>query len=281
MRNEIYEKIKQSRMRYIAELKKAEIIKRQNENKPEKPQYDNIKDSGTDDNDHLFEIPKFRKQVSFPYVNIDTTGIISLLKKCGRAVRSGTGYLVNKIHTYTLVINRELNSKADKMTDGFYNYSSRFFEDRYEYVEISENQGVKSIAVLPEISVITENEIFDSTVLMFGRIWERLSKTGLVRSIVLFFEMDDEVSINIQSYQSVSEDKTIQAGQTAMPEFVNIFRIGYKKVLKRANRMLGNVIRIFMNTTESCVINFKPLIEKSRIKFQRINFPAINRFVRF
>jgi len=199
------------------------------------------------------------------------------LKRGGRMIRSVTDSLLNKISPVFSSMNRKINTTADKMTDGFYNYSSRFFEDRYEYVEISDKSGLKSIAV----SVIYENEILDSTALFFNRLWKKMSKTGFVRGVVLFLEIDDEISDNKSQYRPVLEDKTVEAGRLTVQKFVNIFSIGYHKVVKIISRQKRSMKKIYRYITELSVNNFKPIVKKIKAKSKQITFPAINRFVRY
>ena len=311
MRNEIYEKIKQSRMRYIAELKNAEFIKSENEEQKRDADYENYNEgneklkspgrfigasfitkigdfknaAGNKLTNRFFTTQsdnadrKSFQSLIFPQIKLIASGMLYALKRGGRLIRSVTDSLLNKISPVFSSMNRKINTTADKMTDGFYNYSSRFFEDRYEYVEMSDKSGVSSIAISPAVSGIYENEILDSAALFLNRLWGKMSKTGFVRGIVLFLEIDDEISDNKSQYRPVLEDKTVEAGRSTVQKFVNVFSIGYHKVVKAISRQKRSMKKIYRYIPELSVNNFKPIVKKFKAKLKQINFPAINRFV--
>jgi hypothetical protein len=279
MRNEIFEKIKQNRIRSLTELNNIE--------KKELNKKESIEDTNRNKTEvrrrkrnPLLPVSAFWNNRSFPKISIDTTETVRSINRYGRLSKSAFNKLIMGITPLFSSLNRKVNSTADKMTEGFYSYSSRFFEDRYEYVDVNDYQGVKTIAIIPAIAYEEEYNVLNESITFFNEVWAKLAKTRLVRSMVLFFEFDENISIESQDQKHIAvSEKSIYARpeiQRTLTNTINIIDRHTKILVIRLNKLQGYFKTIAVNKTD-IILKVKPTV----IRLKQRLFPAINRFVRY
>ncbi len=279
MRNEIFEKIKQNRMRCLNELNN---IENKELNKKESIEGTNHNKMGVRKRKSppLLPVSAFWNNISFPKISIDTTETIRSINRYGRLSKSAFNQLIMEITPLFSSLNRKINRTADKVTEGFYSYSSRFFEDRYEYVDVNDYQGVKTIAIIPAIAYEEEYNVLNESISFFKEVWAKLAKTRLVRSMVLFFEFDENISIESQGQKhiAVSEKSTyaIVEIQRTLTNTINIMDTHTKILVIRLNKLIGYFKTADINKTH-LILKVKSIV----IRLKQRLFPAINRFVRY
>ena len=279
MRNEIFEKIKQNRMRCLTELNNIEN-KELNMKESIEETDSNMMGVRKRKRNPLLPVSLFWNNISFSNISIDTTGTVRSINRYGRLIKSTFNQLLKEITPLTSSLNRKVNSTADKMTEGFYSYSSRFFEDRYEYVDVNDYPSVKTLAITPAIAYEEEYNVIKESISFFKEVWAKLAKTRLMRSMVLFFEFDENISIESQGqkYIAVNEKSIYARGeiQRTLTNTINIMDTHTKILVIRLKKLIGYFKTSAINQTQIILKEKSTVI---RIK-QRL-FPAINRFVRY
>ncbi len=279
MRNEIFEKIKQNRIRCLTELNNIENKKLNKKESIDKTD-SNMMGVRKRKRNPLLPVSLFWNNISFSNISIDTTGTVRSINRYGRLIKSLFNQLFKVITHLFLSLNKKVNITADRMTEGFYSYSSRFFEDRYEYVNVNDYPGVKTIAITPVIAYEEEYNVFKESILFFKEAWAKLVRIRLVRSMVLFFEFDENISIESQGqkYNALNEKIIYARGkiQRTLTNTINIMDKHTKILVIRLKNLKGYFKNAAINKTH---ITLKEKSIVIRIK-QRL-FPAINRFVKY
>ncbi len=267
MRNEVFEKIKQSRMRYLAELKNSEEREPEDDNKkaPDEKNEENEKNE-------KFHFPDLTQKLSLNFDISEIAGTIDMGLKGLKSVVSKFFGIINSVFKST---GEKINDTTDKLTERFYNYSSGFFEDRYEYVEIENISGDKTLTAA--IPAVFEAD-FEDGITFFKETWKKLSKIRLVRNIVLFFEFDENITTESRAKNTgVLHEKVFEiTGQVHTALKSTITYINTRVVKTSVKRNSVNHFS-YKNTG---VKRFFTIRKLTAAKMKQILFPAINRFIR-
>ncbi len=134
MRNEIYEKISQSRKRYLAELNQKNHQNEVPEEKPLEPFKKPKSKSKADIESMNFQLMEYWRSVE------PNWGISAKLKEAFQRTRfegfnEKLGKLATGLKRKLRKANQRFSSSSDKFVESFVIYSNRIFEDRYESVD--------------------------------------------------------------------------------------------------------------------------------------------------
>ncbi len=133
MRNEIYEKISQSRKRYLSELNQKE---HQNEIRKEKTSEAVEKAKSTFDPESItVQVGEWVKSKNLKWEIKNR--FVNLFQKIPlEGIRERLNKLSNGIQQKLRGTNQKITAHSDKFMEGFVSYSNRIFEDRFESTDI-------------------------------------------------------------------------------------------------------------------------------------------------
>lgn len=275
MRNEIFERINQNRLRYLSELNSSisekKEIKQENE--------------GTfiaGENNSRFVLDDIYSKLSH---TISKLQIVDIPGKQFIS-RFTSKFLIFKLLWSNISkINNKLNYRKDRLTEGFYNFSSQIFEDKYvEHKSTDTNMAGMSLNLITtgsnacNITLQTQNGLAEtySILASIDRIKEKLSfiLVRMIRYLILWFEEDLDIGESLNSLsveQPPPNDKIIEI-RSSSPRYLRTIYYHFETTLinlinegsKRISRILSYL---------PSVIN--PVNDKKSIKF----FPSINKFI--
>jgi hypothetical protein len=156
MRNEIYEKISQSRKRYLSELNQKE---HQSEIPQEKPSEDVAKEKSTIDTESItIQLGEWVKSKNLKW-EIKNSFLNTFKKIPLEGIKEKLNKLSNGIQQKLMRTNQKFTSRSDKFMEGFVSYSNRIFEDRYESTDVeNSNMGAFKLQTTSSRQIVWELE---------------------------------------------------------------------------------------------------------------------------
>jgi hypothetical protein len=261
MRNEIYEKISQSRKRYLSELNKKEY---QKETPKEKASKAVVKENFSIDPESIIvKLGEWVKSENLKW-EIKNRFMIAFRKIPLEGIKGKLNKLSVGIQRKFKRVNQKFTSHSDKFTENFVSYSNRIFEDRYERVDL-ENQNTNGLVMQTPISnqivwefadPVTHQDFLPTFAeSLLGELIEKAKNhvINVWRSFVFSLAFDGamlECRNDFAVKPSNDAEKTIRNGisqnQTRKEPFC--FELSNQQIIvnnmKFGNRIINNVLRI-------------------------------------
>lgn len=244
MRNEIFEKISQSRKRYLTELNQQNNYKETVKEKPAEA----IEQS----------TPIVRvKSASFQFESLKQFMIINgeiknklgiVLKKIPiEGIKGKLSKLTEGLQQRLRRSNERFSSNSDKLMEGFVSYSNRIFEDRYERID-TENPNMKALVLQLESSRYMSWEFADPLThrdfipaysdSRLGELLNRIEKVVVRgwKNFIFSLELDGaslEFSDEIRTKSFLNEKKIIDVEEAQIDveqEIINFSSISEQKL---------------------------------------------------
>ncbi|MBC8489954.1 MAG: hypothetical protein H8D45_28385 [Bacteroidetes bacterium] len=288
MRNEIFEKISQSRKRFYEEhLKSSSTLTESN------LEICKERETGKGLSDFLSK----NKKINFPDMKFDLVKIRGInnekLTRLSTSIRKCFALFQHNMQK----VNQNINNRTERMTQGFYNLSSGIFEDRYDDVAITDTKrGVVVMQTVQAREMVWEfaypvklNISGDAT------INEKINLTvfnikGLVRKAFrefrLFWEYDGAIDSEPEPNRIKApeiKEKRLEINPNEKTQQINIidFCKALPQIFKNKTFRTKLYNAIFLNPVSQIfgfVFNVD-LICMICKKIYNLLFPVINRFI--
>ena len=288
MRNEIFEKISQSRKRFYEEhLKSSSTLTESN------PEICKERETGKGLSDFLSK----NKKINFPDMKFDLVKIRGINKEKFRRLSINIRNCFALFQHNMQKVNQNINNRTERMTQEFYNLSSGIFEDRYDDVAITDTKrGVVVMQTVQAREMVWEfaypvklNISGDAT------INEKINLTvfnikGLVRKAFrefrLFWEYDGAIDSEPEPNRIKApeiKEKRLEINPNEKTQQINIidFCKALPQILKNKTFRTKLYNAIFLNPVSQIfgfVFNVD-LICMICKKIYNLLFPVINRFI--
>ena len=288
MRNEIFEKISQSRKRFYAEhLKPSSTLTENNqeigkERKTNKDLSEFLsKNKKNTSSDMKFDLVKIRA------INKEK------LKRFSTSIRNCFALFQHNMQK----VNQNINNRTERMAQGFYNLSSGMFEDSYEDVAITDiKRGVVVMQTVQAREMVWEFAYpVKSNISGDETINDKINLTiikikGLVRKAVrefrLFWEYDGAIDSEPESNRVKApeiKEKRLEINPNEKIQQINIidFCKALPRILRNKTKRMKLYNAIFLNPV-SRIFGFVfnvDLICMICKKIYNLLFPVINRFI--
>ena len=288
MRNEIFEKISQSRKRFYEEHFNSSLTLTEYN-----PEICKKIETGKGLSDFLSK----NKKNTVPDMKFDLVKIRGINKEKLRRLSTSIRNCLALLQHNMQKVNQNINNRTERMAQGFYNLSSGIFEDRYEDVTITDtNRGVVVMQTVQAREMVWEFAYPVKLNISGGEtINDKINLTvfkvkGLVRKAFrefrLFWEYDDAIDSEPEPNRvKVPEinEKRLEINPNEKTQQINI--IDFCKALPRIlkNKTLRRKLynTIFLNPVSQIfgfVFNVD-LICMICEKIHNLLFPVINRFI--